>query len=305
LDRLRPAVHLAAGVLVALSGLASAAFVLIANAWMNAPTGFRAVAGTLVDVDPVAAMRTPFAAHEIVHMALAAYVATGFGAASLHALALRRQPSSSVHRKALTIALWVAIPTALAQPLVGHWAGHRVAAQQPAKLAACEQLVETQAYAPVRIGPLKIPGALSVLAFNRPSAVVRGLADFAPDERPPAIVHPAFDVMVGIGTLLAAVAAWALWRAVRRRSWTSGRWFLAILVLCGPLGFLAIEAGWVVTEVGRQPWVIYGVLRTADAVTPMPGLWAPFSLFTAMYLGLSATVLVLVRRLLRASLEGA
>jgi cytochrome bd ubiquinol oxidase subunit I len=299
-ERVGRRLHLAAGAVVAAAGLASAAFVLIANAWMNAPTGFRTdVAGALVDVDPIAAMRTPFAAHEIVHMALAAYLATGFGAAALHALALRRRPDAALHRRGLAIALAVAVPAALAQPLVGHWAGHAIAAHQPAKLAACEQHMRTQAYAPIHVGPIAVPGALSVLAFNRPSAVVRGLDDFPADERPPALVRPAFQVMVGLGMVLAAIALWATWLRARRRAFT--RRFLLACVVAGPLGFVAIEAGWVVTEVGRQPWVIYGVLRTADAVTPMRGLWAPFTLFAAVYVGLTLAVIVLVRQLLRAS----
>jgi cytochrome d ubiquinol oxidase subunit I len=301
-DRVRPSLHLLAGAVVAVSGLLSAAFVLIANAWMNAPTGFHLDgAGALADIDPVAAMRTPFAAHEIVHMALAAYLATGFGAAALHAVALRRAPGSTLHQKALGIALAMAIPAALAQPFVGHWAGHRVAAEQPAKLAAIEQLEHTQPYAPISVGPLRIPGALSVLAFNRPSATVRGLEDFPADERPPALVMPAFRVMVGLGLLLAALSLWAIARHLRRRA-PDGKFLLA-LALAGPLGFIAIEAGWVVTEVGRQPWVIYRVLRTAQAVTPMPRLYVPFVTFTLVYLGLTAAVVVIVRRQLRASTE--
>ncbi len=301
-ERVRGSLHVLAGVVVALSGVLSAAFVLIANAWMNAPTGFRVAAnGALADVDPIAAMRTPFAAHEILHMVLAAYMATGFGAAMLHALALGRAPASTLHKKGLALALWIAIPAALAQPLVGHYAGHLVAVEQPAKLAAVEQLERTQPYAPITIGPIAIKGALSVLAFSRPSAVVRGLEDFPADERPPAIVQPAFRAMVGIGSFCALVALWALYRRWRKKSWAEGRAFRWALIACGPLAFAAIEAGWIITEVGRQPWVIYRVLRTADAVTPMPGLWLPFTTFALVYVGLAAAVVVIIRRQLRAS----
>ncbi|HZS39948.1 MAG TPA: cytochrome ubiquinol oxidase subunit I [Polyangia bacterium] len=300
-ERVRPRLHLAAGWIVAVSGLASAGFVLIANAWMNAPRGFRLDGAQLVDVDPLEAMRTPFAAHEIAHMALAAYMATAFAAAALHAVALRRAPSSTLHRKALGLALWVAIPCSLAQPLVGHWAGHQVAQHQPIKLAALEQHLQTRAWAPIRLGPIEIPGALSVLAFNRPSAIVRGLEDFPRDQWPPSLVHPAFQLMVAIGMLLALVAAWALWLRLRRRAWADSRRLLLALIVCAPLGFVAIEAGWVVTEVGRQPWVIYGVLRTAAGVTPMTGLWAPFVTFTLVYLGLAAAVIAILKRQLRST----
>src|SRR5262249_46641621 len=123
------------------------------------------------------------------------------------------------------------IPCTLAQPLVGHWAGHEVAAHQPVKLAALEQHMRTQAYAPVKLGPFRIPGALSVLAFNRPSAVVRGLEDFPRADWPPSLVRPAFQLMVGLGLGLALVALWALWLKWRRRDWGGDRRFLATLVV--------------------------------------------------------------------------
>jgi cytochrome d ubiquinol oxidase subunit I len=299
-DKVRPAVHLLAGVGVAVSGLASAVFVTFVNAWMNAPSGFVVdEAGALVAVDPVAALKTPHAAHEIVHMALAAYLATGIAVAAIHALALLRSPGSGLHRKALGLALALAVPCALAQPPVGHWAGQRVAVHQPAKLAAIEQLDRTQARAPLSLGPLAVPGALSFLAFNDPDAVVAGLETWPEADRPPALVRPAFLVMVGLGTLLALHGAWALWW--RRRA-LGDRRFLWATVLAGPMGFLALEAGWVVTEVGRQPWVVYGVLRTAATVTPAPGLGLRLVVFSTIYLVLGATALVVLIRHVRASL---
>ena len=306
-DRISPRLHVAAGVIVCLSGLLSAVFVVIANAWMNVPRGFTAAVTHLSGgrqhvhfsgIDPIAAMATPFALHEIVHMLLAAYMATGFTVAAIHAWALLRRPHEqrSFHVKALGITLAMAIPCALAQPLVGHFAGHEVAKYQPMKLAAVDGLERTQARAPLHVGPFEVPGALSLLAFNDPDAVVQGLDQLAdPRDRPPSIVRVMWQGMIGIGMLLAGLAAWALWRRVRRRPWEASRRFLWAVVLLGPLGFVAVEAGWMVTELGRQPWVIYGVLRTVDAATPMPYMAAPFLAFAVIYLGLSAAVVYILK----------
>jgi len=285
--------HVAAGFAVAVSGAASALFVTIANAWMNAPRGFRVVDGRFVDVDPLRAMGTPFALHEVVHGTLAAYLATGIAVAAIPAVLLLRNPASTFHRKALSLALVIAVPSALLQPLTGHYAGQQVAIGQPAKLAAMEQLQRTQARAPIRVGPVEVPGALSILAHGNPSAVVTGLDAFAPRDRPPRAVKPLFQAMVFCGMVLAALAAWAIWLRLRARPF--GRAFLKATAIAGPLGFAALEAGWGVTELGRQPWVIYGVLRTADAVTPMHGLVVPFTAFVLVYLFLSAAVVALLR----------
>jgi cytochrome bd ubiquinol oxidase subunit I len=285
--------HVAAGFGVAVSGAASALFVTIANAWMNAPRGFRVVDGKFVDVDPLRAMATPFAFHEVVHGCLAAYLATAIAVAGVHAVLLLRNPGSGFHRKALGLALLMAVPCALLQPLVGHYAGHQVARGQPAKLAAMEQLQRTQPRAPLTVGPVEVPGLLSLLAFGDPDAVVTGLDAFPPADRPPRLVKPLFQLMVLLGGLLAAHSAWALWLHARRHAWTP--LFLKATAVAGPLGFLALEAGWGVTELGRQPWIIHGVMRTADAVTPMRGLVVPFTVFTLVYLFLSAAVVMLLR----------
>jgi len=312
-NRLSPKLHAATGVLVALSGVASAAFVTIANAWMNGPRGFRVEDGHLVDIDPMAAMATPFATHEVLHMTLAAYAATAVAVAAVHAVILRRNPGLSFHRKALAICFAVAIPTALAQPVVGHFAAERVAEHQPMKLAAMEGQYRTERAAPLRIGgipdhdaettrfAIEIPGGLSWLAYGDRNATVLGLEEYPRADWPHPIVHVAFQVMVGLGGFLAFVAAWALVRFARRRSLADSRPFLLAAIVAGPMGFLAIEAGWTVTEVGRQPWVIYGVMRTADAVTPMPGLVVPFAIFAAIYLGLAAAVTMVLWRQVRRS----
>jgi cytochrome d ubiquinol oxidase subunit I len=297
-ERVRPSLHLASGVVVAVSGLLSALFVTMANAWMNAPRGFHFSGGALTDVDPVAAMLTPFAAHELLHMVLASYMAVGFAAAALHAAALLRR-NSGFHKKALAVSLVLAIPCSLLQPLVGHFAGQQVAHHQPMKLAAAEGLVHTGTHVPVHLGPLALPSGLSILAGSSPSATVHGLEEVPRADWPHPVVRWAFQLMVLIGLWMAALSAWIIFR----RNISLGkypRWLLALIVATGPLGLIAIEAGWTVTEVGRQPWVIYGVLRTAETVTPMGNLYVPFTTFAIIYVGLSVAVIVVMRRFLRA-----
>lgn len=305
-DRVRPSVHVAAGIVVAVSGNASALFVTLVNAWMNAPVGFRLDDGAFVDVDPVAAMASPFVLHEVVHAVLAAWMATAMAVGAIHAWALVRHPGSGFHRKALTLALLVTIPCALLQPLVGHEAGHAVARHQPAKLAAMEGLQETTRGAPVALGPLRIPGLLSFLAKGDPDATVQGLRAFPEDERPPTrVVRPAYLTMIGLGMLSAAYAAvMALWW-LRRRRLPDARWILRATTLLGPAGFVALEAGWTVTEVGRQPWIVYGLVRTAETVTPIRGLWAPFVTFAVVYFVLGLVVVEVLRRQVRHAAEGA
>jgi cytochrome bd ubiquinol oxidase subunit I len=313
-ERVGPRTHLAAGVVVAASGAASAVFVVMVNAWMNTPAGFELAAdGRLVNIDPVAAMRTPAAFQQALHMLLAAYAATGFAVAGVHALMLRRGGGSEAfHRRALTIALLVGAPAALLQPISGDLSARVVAVTQPIKLAALEALWETERGAGLSIGgwpdetreqtrwALKIPFGLSLLAFHDPHAEVKGLKTAAPADRPPvAVVHLAFQLMVGLGTAMALVAVWVVWIALRRRHVADQRRLLQALVLIAPFGFIATEAGWIVTEVGRQPWIAQGLLRTSDAVTPMPGLIIPMMLFTLLYVGLGAIVVILIASLVR------
>lgn len=295
--------HIASGVLVAVSGLASAVFVTMANAWMNAPLGFRVEGGALVDIDPFAAMKTPFALHEVTHMALAAYLGTAAAAAALHAVGLLRNPKSELHQRALAICLALAVPSAFAQPLVGHFAGQQVAVYQPLKLAAIEGLEKTQSHAPITVGPIEIPSGLSILAFNDPAAVVRGLDAFPRADHPPASVRIFFQIMVASGTVLAGVAGWTVLRWLRRRELAASRRYLQALVVTGPLGFIATEAGWMVTELGRQPFTIYGVLRTSDAASPMPGLVVPFATFALVYAGLGWLTVVVLRQQIAVTLR--
>ncbi|HEY7893322.1 MAG TPA: cytochrome ubiquinol oxidase subunit I [Gemmatimonadaceae bacterium] len=302
-SRISARAHIAAGVLVALSGAASALFVVLANAWMNSPAGFQLVNGAPTDVDPVAAMLTPAAFPEVLHMLLAAYAATGFAVAGIHGFMLLRDQRNAFHRRALVVALIVGTPAAILQPLSGDISARYVAQWQPPKLAAMEGQFRTEAGAPLRIGGVpdvaaqrtrwafEIPHGLSLLAFHDPQAVVRGLDAVPRRDWPPVpVVHIAFQVMVGLGTLLAVVGIWVAIAAWRRTELAANRWLMRAVVVASPMGFVCIEAGWTVTEVGRQPWVIYGVMRTADAVTPMPGLIVPFVLISALYCFLGVIV---------------
>jgi cytochrome bd ubiquinol oxidase subunit I len=301
--RISARAHVFSGIVVAVSGAVSGIFVVIANAWMNTPRGFTLVDGKFTNIDPIAAMMTPAAFPQCLHMTLAAYAATGFAVAGIHAAMLLRDRKNSFHRHALAIALLVGAPAALVQPLSGDISARYVAKQQPVKLAAMEAHFETMRGAPLTIGgipdenarrvkyAISIPKALSFLATHDFNAEVKGLNDFPRDEWPSvAITHLAFDIMVGLGTFMALVALTVLVFRFRKRDVVESPWLMKALVLCAPMGFICIEAGWTVTEIGRQPWVIYGILRTADAVTPMPGLIVPFLTFTALYIFLGVIV---------------
>jgi len=306
-DRISARAHVWAGAIVAFSGALSGIFVVIANAWMNTPRGFTLVDGRFTNIDPIKAMMTPAAFPQTLHMTLAAYAATGFAVAGIHAFMLLRDPRNAFHRRALTVALVLGAPAALVQPISGDISARYVARQQPVKLAAMEAHFETMKGAPLHIGgipsvserrtnyAITIPHGLSLLAFHELNAEVKGLDAFPQDLWPNvAVVHFAFDVMVGLGTFLALLSAVILIFRWRKRDIVSHRWLLAAVAIAAPMGFICIEAGWTVTEVGRQPWVIYGILKTADAVTPMPGLIVPFLSFTVLYIFLGIIVAYLL-----------
>src|SRR5882762_8215012 len=241
-NRVPPRAHLFAGAVVAASGALSGIFVVIANAWMNTPTGFRLVGGKPVDIDPVAAMMNPAAFAQTLHMTLAAYAATGFVVAGIHAFMLRRDPRNRFHKSAIAIALTMGGVAALLQPLSGDILAKMVAHNLPAKLAAMEGQFATEKGAPLRIGgipdesagvtryAIRIPYGLSILAYDDPNATVKGLNDFPATERPPvAIVHLSFQIMVACGIAMmgiALLAAWRYWRARRKKSdsWPSDTW---------------------------------------------------------------------------------
>ena len=308
-NRLSPLLHWLSGVVVAVSGIFSGIFVVTANAWMNAPAGFKVVDGKITDIDPVAAILNPASFHEILHMTLAAFVATGFAVAAVHAFFLLRDRTSRFHRCALGIALAVACISIPLQIFSGDFSARVVGRLQPAKLAAMEAHYRTQTGAPLLIGglpndetrttdyALHIPRGLSLLVADDPNAKVIGLEEFPQNDWPNVrIVHWSFDIMVAAGMAMLALAVWSGWLWWRHRPLAGHPWLLRTLVAAGPLGFVAIQTGWIVTEVGRQPWIIYGVMRTEAAVTPMPGLVVPFVAFTVLYVFLACVVVLVLRR---------
>lgn len=307
--RVHSALHLFAGVMVAVSGAASAFFVTLVNAFMNVPRGFEWVDGALANVDPVAAMFAGPWVQQVVHVLISCYQAVAFAMVGIHALMLLRDRHSGFHRKALALALGMACVTAIAQPISGDFSAKEVAKYQPVKLAAMESQHQTQKGAPLRIGgwpneetgevdwALEIPGGLSFLAHGDFDAEVKGLEAFPRDQWPPLVgTHIAFQVMVGAGVVMMLTALLTIALVVRRRRLPDARWYLKWMVAVSPLGLIAMEAGWFVTELGRQPWIVRGVMRTGEAVTPFPHLAAPFWMFTLVYLFLAVVVVELLRR---------
>jgi cytochrome d ubiquinol oxidase subunit I len=308
-DRLSPRAHWLTGFPVALSGMASGILVVAANAWMQAPNGFVISGGELIRADPLAPFRSPAWLHMSIHSTLSCYIATGFAVAGVYAMGTLRGRRDEYHRSALGIAMAMAASTALLQPLSGDLSARRIARYQPAKLAAMEVHFETAPGVPLVVGGwpdaetqtvrfgIRIPRLFSLLATHDPNGVVRGLNEFPRSQWPNLpITHLAFQAMVGCGLALIAVSAAFWWWRWRRRV-PEGRRLLVALVVAGPLGFIALETGWLVTEVGRQPWVIYGVMLTADGVTPVPEVPLTFFGFTLLYIGLAAALTYLLLKL--------
>jgi cytochrome d ubiquinol oxidase subunit I len=309
-DRLPPRVHLLSGVPIVVAGIASAFFVVSANAWMNAPRGYAVRHGRVVGVDPWAAIFNPATGPETTHMILAAFMVTGFLMASVYAVAMLRGRRDRYHRLGLLIPLTFAAIMTPVQIGVGDWAARFVASDQPVKLAAMEGLAQTQRHAPESIGglfyggrlhgALRIPDGLSLLLRLNPNGKVTGLNSVPPADRPPVeIVHFAFDAMVGIGFALLALGAWLAWTWWRRRDLPRTRWFLRSVALSGVAAVVAMESGWVATEVGRQPWIVYHVLRTSSAVNPAPGLANGVWPVIAVYAALTVATVYVLRRLAR------
>ncbi|MEV4106635.1 cytochrome ubiquinol oxidase subunit I [Nonomuraea sp. NPDC049695] len=309
-DRLPPRAHLLAGAPIVLAGVASAFFVVSANAWMQRPTGFQVKDGRVVSVDPWAAMFNPATPPMTTHMILAAFMVSGFGMASVYAVAMLRGRRDRYHRLGLLLPLTVAAVITPVQIGVGDWAAHAVADHQPVKLAAMEGVFRTGRGVPLHLGgiaidgemryALEIPYGLSLLAHWDPNAEIHGLEEVPPGDRPPVnVVHWAFQIMVAFGFALLALAAWLAWEWRRRRDLPRSPWFLRGAAASGVAAVLALESGWVVTEVGRQPWIVFRVLRTSQAVNPAPGLVYGFVLVTVVYLLLTVATVYVLRRLAR------
>lgn len=310
-NRLSPRGHWWTGVPIAISGAASSVLVVSTNAWMQNPVGFVLENGMPAEVDPVAALFNPSWGVMAVHSTLATYAATAFAVAAVYAWGMLKGRRDAYHKAGLSIAMVVALVSAVAMPITGDISSRWVADRQPVKLAAMEAQFETEQGAPLRIGGLpdpqrrivkyaiEIPKGLSWLAYKDPDAEVRGLDRVPEDEWPNVpLTHIAFQIMVVAGFAMLVVSLW-YWIAYRRPASKShvGSLLLRTLVAAGPLGFLALEAGWIVTEVGRQPWIIYGVMRTAEAVTPVPGVLSTLIGVTVLYILLLITVIWLLSRL--------
>ncbi|HET9440068.1 MAG TPA: cytochrome ubiquinol oxidase subunit I [Longimicrobiales bacterium] len=304
-DRLSPRAHFLTGIPIAVSGLVSGILVVAVNSWMQYPA---LDAAGEPRMDPLAPFASPAWFHMSLHSSLSCYIATGFGAAGVYAVGLLRGRSDAYHRSALRIALAVAAVAAVLQPLSGDVSARAVAQLQPAKLAAMEALFETEQPAALVIGgwpdvdaqevryAIRIPRALSLLAHHDFNAEVSGLDRVPRTDWPNVtITHLAFQIMVGCGFLLAFVGLW-FW-LVQWRKREASRTLLWLLLAVAPLGFVALEAGWIVTEVGRQPWVINGVMRTADAVTPVENVQLTFYSFCILYAVLGSALTLLLRRL--------
>lgn len=308
-DRFNKWFHWFTGVVVGVSGLVSGILVVAANAWMNSPAGFDYVDGQYLNIDPIAAMFNDAWFSQALHMSIAAFVATGFAVAGIHALMILKGKDVEFHTRAFKIAAVFAAAAAVLQPFSGDISAKDVARRQPAKLAAMEAHFYTEPAAALIIGgipdvagkkvdyAIRIPGALSFLAHGDFRSEVKGLDAIPEAEHPPvAITHYAFQIMVGLGLVMMIIAVLYFIAVLRRRKWRDSRWLLKLFVVATPMGFIAVEAGWTVTEVGRQPWIIYGVMKTADAVTPMPGIVYSFYLFTAVYLSLAVIVSFMLYR---------
>ena len=318
-DRFSPRAHLLSGFPVILAGITGSLTVITVNAWMNNPGGFRYVGGEAVDVHPWDALfGNSFFWHEVTHMYVAGYIVTGFLVAAAYAWGWLKGNRGRYERTALVVALTAACIAAPLQLIVGDWAAREVATHQPVKLASFEGLQRTTKGAPFSVGGyyseseqriklgIEVPKLLSLLAFHKPNATVKGLETVPKGDRPPVnIVRFSFLVMVGIGTLLAALSVWFLWQRVRRRSFPQSVWFWRAVVAAGPLSLVALICGWVTTEVGRQPWVVYGLMRTEDAVTGAGGIPVGYAALVVVYIAVAAGTAWILRRLARKPLEHA
>lgn len=294
--RLSPKVHLRTLIPIMFAGLFGTFCILAVNAWMNAPSGFTLLPdGTVTDVDPIAAIFNDALWPQFLHMWVAAYAVTGFLVAAVYAVGMLRGRTDRSHRMGFTVPFAFAAIAAFAQPFIGHIAGNRLVEGQPSKLAAMELAVETEDNAPLVIGGvlidgevrygIEIPRIASLLAGNSFDTVITGFEDIPDDEEPPAnVVHLAFQAMVGAGTAMVAISLWWLWRRRRHgEAALDSPWFLRTAIVASGLAVLALEAGWTTTEVGRQPWIVYGVMRVEDAVTTNSGIWYTLAAMVAIY----------------------
>jgi cytochrome d ubiquinol oxidase subunit I len=277
---------------------------------MNNPQGFSVENGEVTDIHPLSALFNPNLWHEEVHMYLAGFIVASALVAGVYSVAWLRGRRDHYHRTALIVPLAVLALAAPAQIVVGDWAARTVAEEQPTKLAAMESLDETTEGADLDLGGwyydgevhggVTIPDGLSLLAFHDPDSTVQGLDETPADDRPPvAWVRNSFQIMVGIGTALAMLGLWFLWFRWRRGAMPGTKWFYRAVIAAGPLSVVALIAGWIVTEVGRQPWIVYELMRVEDAVTGAEGIPIGYATLVVVYIGLAALAFFMLRRLAR------
>ena len=309
--RLSPRTHLLSGIPVAIAGIGGPFSVVAANAWMNQPAGFvLGPDGRVAAVTPLEVIFNRATVYEVPHMLLAAYMVTGFLLASVYAVGLLRGHADRYVRLGFLIPFVLAAAAAPLQVAIGDVAARGILEDQPAKFAAMELIAVGGPHQPETIGGIlvdgqvvggiQIPNLASILAGFSPDTVLPGLDSIPIDEQPPtAIVHLSWNAMVGIGTALVLLGLWALGLRWRRRDYATARWFLRAASVAGFAAVVALEAGWIVTEVGRQPWVVFQILRTADAVTRAPGVETTFIAVVALYSALGLATLLALRALRR------
>jgi cytochrome bd ubiquinol oxidase subunit I len=311
-DRLGRRTHFLVGIPIAIAGVTGSMFVISVNGWMNNPSGFDIVDGRVENPSPWEALATGNVWHELVHMYLAGYLVAGFIVAGVYATAWLKGRRDRYHRAGLVVPLTIAALAAPAQVIVGDWAARTVAETQPTKLAAMEGLPRTTSGAPFTLGGffdedkqevrfgIEIPKLLSILAYHDPNSTVEGLDAVPEEDRPPVnVVRFSFQTMVAIGTFLAALGVFYLFVWWRRRRLPRSPWFFRAVVAAGPLAVVALISGWITTEVGRQPWIVYRTMRTEQAVTDAGGLLIAYAALVLVYAALGATVVWLLRRLAR------
>jgi cytochrome bd ubiquinol oxidase subunit I len=309
--RLSPWAHFWTGVPIAITGLGGAFSVIAVNSWMNQPQGYTLSNGEVTDVDPLKVIFNPAVPYEVPHMILAAYLVTGFLVASVYAVGMLRGRRDRYHRLGLLIPLTVAAIATPIQFAVGDTAARAIADDQPIKFAGMECVQETSTHVTEYIfgrctsdgvkGGIGIPGLDSFLVGWSTDTEVTGLDSVPPEDRPPAntLLHWAFDMMVGICTLLIGLGLWLGFVWWRKRDIPQTKWFLRATALSGVAAIVALECGWIVTEVGRQPWVVYNVMRTKDALTGASGVWVTFSIVLVLYTVLGAATVVTLRVMAR------
>ena len=309
--------HFWAGVPMVITGIGGAFAVVAANAWMNQPQGFTLdAAGKVVDVEPLKVLFNPATGYEVAHMILAAYMVAGFLVASIYAVGMLKGRRDRLHRLGLLIPLTIACLVTPVQLFVGDIAAREIAADQPAKFAAMECIQETGTHQDEYVGGIctdegpkwgiAIPDLNSFLVGWSVDTEVTGLNDIPPDEHPPAntLLHLSFDTMVGIGTGLFLLAAWLALAWWKRRDLPQTPWFLRAVSISGVGAIIALWCGWIVTEVGRQPWIVNGYMKTSEAVTEADGIWFTFALVMAIYAALTAITIGVLRAMSRRWREG-